>query len=133
MPRFYEKQPVQTRLAAHGQTGGRKKLALPPLTSPANPEDHVFSPFEDYGAKIEKLFQGQKFVFIRGGVGVGKSTLGQHLGREHPERFVSVYFGAILGARTSLKALRLQLQRRWIRVSHSLRTHCDWQKKAIEC
>ena len=93
VPRFHEKQPVQTRLAAHGQTGGRKKLALPPLTSPANPEDHVFIPLEDYGAKIEDLFQGEEFVFIRGGVGVGKSTLGQHLGREHPDRFVSVHFG----------------------------------------
>ena len=93
VPRFHEKQPVQTRLAAHGQTGGRKKLALPPLTSPANPEDHVFIPLEDYGAKIEELFQGQEFVFIRGGVGVGKSTLGHHLGREHPETFVSVDFG----------------------------------------
>ena len=79
VPRFHEKQPVQTRLAAHGQTGGRKKLALPPLTSPANPEDHVFIPLEDYGAKIEDLFQGQEFVFIRGGVGVGKSTLRLHL------------------------------------------------------
>ena len=93
VPRFHEKQPVQTRLAAHGQTGGRKKLALPPLTSPANPEDHVFIPLEEYGAKIEDLFQGEEFVFIRGGVGVGKSTLGQHLGREHPDRFVSVHFG----------------------------------------
>ena len=93
VPRFHEKQPVQTRLAAHGQTGGRKKLALPPLTSPANPEDHVFIPLEDYGAKIKELFQGQEFVFIRGGVGVGKSTLGHHLGREHPETFVSVDFG----------------------------------------
>ena len=93
VPRFHEKQPVQTRLAAHGQTGGRKNLALPPLTSPANPEDHVFIPLEDYGAKIKELFQGQEFVFIRGGVGVGKSTLGHHLGREHPETFVSVDFG----------------------------------------
>ena len=93
VPRFHEKQPVQTRLAAHGQTGGHKKLALPPLTSPANPEDHVFIPLEDYGEKIEDLFQGEEFVFIRGGVGVGKSTLGQHLGREHPDRFVSVHFG----------------------------------------
>ena len=92
VPRFHEKQPVQTRLAAHGQTGGRKKLALPPLTSPANPEDHVFIPLEDYGAKIKKLFQGQEFVFIRGGVGVGKSTLRLHLARQNRQTFVSVPF-----------------------------------------
>ena len=92
VPRFHEKQPVQTRLAAHGQTGGRKKLALPPLTSPANPEDHVFIPLEDYGTKIEDLFQGQEFVFIRGGVGVGKSTLRLHLARQNRQTFVSVPF-----------------------------------------
>ena len=92
VPRFHEKQPVQTRLAAHGQTGGRKKLALPPLTSPANPEDHVFIPLEDYGAKIKKLFHGQEFVFIRGGVGVGKSTLRLHLARQNRQTFVSVPF-----------------------------------------
>lgn len=91
--RFHEKQPVQTSLAADGKTGGRKKLELPPLTSPANPEEHVFIPLEDYARKINNLFQEEEFLFIRGGVGVGKSTLGHHLGREYPKTFVSVLFG----------------------------------------
>ena len=91
--RFHEKLPVQTRLAADGKTGGRKKLELPPLTSPANPEEHVFIPLDNYGVKIQGLFQGQEFVFLRGGVGVGRTTLGYHLGREYPKTFISVLFG----------------------------------------
>ncbi|CAE7041049.1 unnamed protein product, partial [Symbiodinium sp. CCMP2456] len=91
--RVHEKQPVQTRLAADGRTRGRKTFELPPLTSPANPAEHVFIPLENYSEKIEELFQEEEFLFIRGGVGVGKSTLGAHLGRESPKRFVSVSFG----------------------------------------
>ena len=90
--RFHENPPVQTRLAATGKTGGRKKLELPPLTQPANPEKHVFIPLEDCGRKVKDLFQGQEFVFIRGGVGVGKSTLRLQLARQNRETFVSVPF-----------------------------------------
>ena len=52
----------------------------------------MFIPLEDYGAKIEELFQVQEFVFIRGGVGVGKSTLRLHLARRNRQTFVSVPF-----------------------------------------
>ena len=74
------------------QQGEYNQRMLPPLTTPANPEVHVFIPLEDYGRKIEELFQGQDFLFIRGGVGVGKSTLGGHLGRQYPKKFVTVPF-----------------------------------------
>ena len=69
-----------------------KKRQLPPLTSPANPEEHVFVPLEGYGQKIEDLFEGEEFAFVRGGVAVGKSTLHLHLARQNP-KFVSVPFG----------------------------------------
>ena len=71
---------AQTRLAAEP-----KKRQLPPLTSPANPEEHVFIPLEGYGQKIEDLFEEQEFVFVRGGVAVGKSTMAIHLARQFPE------------------------------------------------
>ena len=74
------------------QQGEYNQRMLPPLTTPANPEVHVFIPLEDYGRKIEELFQGQDFLFIRGGVGVGKSTLGGHLSRQYPKKFVTVPF-----------------------------------------
>ena len=74
------------------QQGEYNQRMLPPLTTPANPEVHVFIPLEDYGRKIEELFQGQDFLFIRGGVGVGKSTLGGQLGRQYPKKFVTVPF-----------------------------------------
>ena len=64
------------------QQGEYNQRMLPPLTTPANPEVHVFIPLEDYGRKIEELFQGQDFLFMRGGVGVGKSTLACYLGRQ---------------------------------------------------
>ena len=85
-------ETVQTPLATEGKAGEHNQRMLPPLTTPANPEVHVFIPLEDYGRKIEELFQGQDFLFIRGGVGVGKTTLRFHLAREYPERFVSVPF-----------------------------------------
>ena len=85
-------ETVQTPLATVGKVGEHNQRMLPPLTTPANPEVHVFIPLEDYGRKIEELFQGQDFLFIRGGVGVGKTTLRFHLAREYPERFVSVPF-----------------------------------------
>ena len=82
------RQSAQTRLAAES-----KKRQLPPLTSPANPEEHMFIPLEGYGQKVEDLFEGEEFVFIRGGVAVGKSTLSLHLARQNPRKFVSVPFG----------------------------------------
>ena len=74
------------------QQGEYNQRMLPPLTTPANSEVHVFIPLKNYGRKIEELFQGQDFLFIRGGVGVGKSTLGGHLGRQYPKKFVTVPF-----------------------------------------
>ena len=76
------------------QQGEYNQRMLPPLTTPANPEVHVFIPLEDYGRKIEELFQGQDFLFIRGGVGVGKSTLACYLGRQYPKKFVTVPFSS---------------------------------------
>ena len=52
----------------------------------------MFVPLEGYGQKIEDLFEGEEFAFVRGGVGVGKSTLRLHLARQNP-KFVSVPFG----------------------------------------
>ena len=66
------------------QQGEYNQRMLPPLTTPANSEVH----------KIEDLFRGEDFLFIRGGVGVGKSTLGGHLGRQYPKKFVSVPFSS---------------------------------------
>ncbi|CAK9057529.1 unnamed protein product [Durusdinium trenchii] len=83
------RQLAQTRLAAEP-----KKRQLPPLTSPANPEEHVFIPLEGYGQKIEDLFEEQEFVFVRGGVAVGKSTMAIHLARQFPETFVCVPFAS---------------------------------------
>ena len=74
------------------QQGEYNQRMLPPLTTPANSEAHVFIPLKNYGRKIEDLFRGQDFLFIRGGVGVGKSTLAGHLGRQYPKKFVSIPF-----------------------------------------
>ena len=76
------------------QQGEYNQRMLPPLTTPANSEVHVFIPLKNYGRKIEDLFRGEDFLFIRGGVGVGKSTLGGHLGRQYPKKFVSVPFSS---------------------------------------
>ena len=84
---------MQTPLATEGKAGEHNRRVLPPLTEVANPEEHVYIPLQDYGQKIEELFQGEVFLFIRGGVGIGKSTLAFHLGREYPKKFVSVPFG----------------------------------------
>ncbi|CAK9074891.1 AAA domain-containing protein [Durusdinium trenchii] len=81
------RQSAQIRLAAES-----KKRQLPPLTSPANAEEHVCVPLEGYGQKIEDLFEGDEFAFVRGGVAVGKSTLHLYLARQNP-KFVSVPFG----------------------------------------
>ena len=86
-------ETVQTPLATEGKAGEHNRRVLPPLEEAANPETHVFIPLEDYGRKIEELFQGEVSLFIRGGVGVGKTTLRFHLAREYPERFASVRFG----------------------------------------
>ena len=86
-------ETVQTPLATEGKAGEHNRRVLPPLTEVANPEEHVYIPLQDYGQKIEELFQGEVFLFIRGGVGIGKSTLAFHLGREYPKKFVSVPFG----------------------------------------
>ena len=74
------------------QQGEYNQRMLPPLTTPANSEVHVFIPLKNYGRKIKDLFRGEDFLFIRGGVGVGKSTLGGHLGRQYPKKFVTVPF-----------------------------------------
>ena len=71
-----------------------KRRVLPPLSSRANPEKHVFIPLKDYGRKIEKLFGGQEFLFIRGGVAVGKSTLMFVLGQQYPKKYVDVPFSS---------------------------------------
>ena len=87
-------ETVQTPLATEGKAGEHNRRVLPPLAEAANPEEHVYIPLRDYGRKIEELFQGEVSLFIRGGVGVGKTTLRFHLAREYPERFVSVPFSS---------------------------------------
>ena len=52
----------------------------------------MFVPLEGCGQKIRELFEGEEFAFIRGGVAVGKSTMGTDLARQFPKRFVCVPF-----------------------------------------
>ena len=87
-------ETVQMPLATVGKVGEHTRRVLPPLAEAANPEEHVYIPLQDYGRKIEELFQGEVSLFIRGGVGVGKTTLRLHLAREYPERFISVPFSS---------------------------------------
>ena len=87
-------ETVQTPLATEGKAGERNRRVLPPLAEAANPKEHVYIPLRDYGRKMEELFQGEVSLFIRGGVGVGKTTLRFHLAPEYPERFVSVPFSS---------------------------------------
>ena len=71
----------------------QKRRILPPLSDPADPENHVFLSLTDYDKKIDKLFEGDnKVVFIRGGVAIGKTTLAKHLAREFPQKYVNVPF-----------------------------------------
>ena len=74
-------------------TRPQKRRILPPLSDPADPENHVFISLTDYDKKIDKLFEGDdKVVFIRGGVAIGKTTLAEHLAREFPQKYVNVPF-----------------------------------------
>ena len=64
---------------------------LPPIGKEADEDKHVFISVEGYAEQIEKLFEGDHdFVFIRGGVAIGKTTLAEHLGRS--EKYVLVPF-----------------------------------------
>ena len=66
---------------------------LPPIGQEADEEKHVFISLQGYADKIERLFQGGDFfVFIRGGVAIGKTTLAKHLARRFPEKYVNVPF-----------------------------------------
>ena len=65
---------------------------LPPLNKAADEQQHVFLPLPDYGARIEKLFEGgHSVVFIRSGVATGKTTLAEHLARQF-DKYVMVPF-----------------------------------------
>ncbi|CAJ1461790.1 unnamed protein product [Effrenium voratum] len=69
----------------------KKLRALPPIGKVAEEDKHVFISLQNYSEKIEKLFEGDHdFVFIRGGVATGKTTLAEHLAREFPEKYVNV-------------------------------------------
>ena len=85
---------VPTRLKAVVRNASpQKRRILPPLSDPADPENHVFFlSLTDYDKKIDKLFEGDKVVFIRGGVAIGKTTLAKHLAREFPQKYVNVPF-----------------------------------------
>ncbi|CAJ1380521.1 unnamed protein product [Effrenium voratum] len=82
------------RPAGDGEEPPAKKLrALPPIGKVAEEDKHVFISLQHYSEKIEKLFEGDHdFVFIRGGVAIGKTTLAEHLGREFPKKYVTVPF-----------------------------------------
>ena len=82
----------QTRWAEGGNTAGGVKRVLPSATRPANRDAHVFIPLDNYDSKLSDLFHGEDVLFIRGGVGVGKSTLQLDLARQYPQTFVSVPF-----------------------------------------
>ena len=85
---------VPTRLKAVVRNASpQQRRILPPLSDPADPENHVFLSLTDYDKKIDKLFEGgDKVVFIRGGVAIGKTTLAEHLAREFPQKYVKVPF-----------------------------------------
>eukprot|EP00435_Cladocopium_sp_Y103_P036016 s2563_g9.t1 len=64
---------------------------LPPIGEVADDRTHVFLSLQGYAERIERLFQGgDRFVFIRGGVAIGKTTLAQHLARQFPQKYVNV-------------------------------------------
>ena len=70
----------------------KKPRILPPLNKAADAQKHVFLSLPDYDKKVGDLFYGDHdFVFIRGGVATGKTTLAEHLGRQG-KSFVKVQF-----------------------------------------
>ncbi|CAE7374380.1 unnamed protein product [Symbiodinium sp. CCMP2592] len=83
---------AMNRSAQNGEEPpAKKKRILPPIGKEADEEKHVFISVEGYAEQIEKLFEGDhEFVFIRGGVAIGKTTLAEHLGRS--EKYVKVPF-----------------------------------------
>ena len=71
----------------------KKPRALPPIGKVAEEDKHVFISLQNYSEKIEKLFEGDHdFVFIRGGVAIGKTTLAEHLAARFPDKYVNVPF-----------------------------------------
>ncbi|CAJ1403098.1 unnamed protein product [Effrenium voratum] len=71
----------------------KKPRELPPIGKVAEEDKHVFISLQNYSEKIEKLFEGDHdFVFIRGGVAIGKTTLAEHLAARFPDKYVNVPF-----------------------------------------
>ena len=74
-------------------TPAKKLRILPPLNKAADPQNHVFLSLTDCDKRLDKLFEGDNdFVFIRGGVATGKTTLAAHLARQFPKKYVMVPF-----------------------------------------
>ena len=70
-------------------TPAKKLRILPPLNKAAD----LFLSLTDCDKKLDKLFEGDNdFVFIRGGVATGKTTLAAHLARQFPKKYVMVPF-----------------------------------------
>ncbi|CAJ1387561.1 unnamed protein product [Effrenium voratum] len=81
---------LPTRLKAQVRNASpQKRRILPPLGDSADVQKHVFISLTDYDKTIDKLFEGDDVVFIRGGVAT-KTTLAEHLAREFPEKYVNV-------------------------------------------
>lgn len=68
----------------------RSKKALPSDQAPADPDIHVVFPMADTASKVKELLRERKVVFIRSGVGNGKTTLAHYLAKD--ERFHLVDF-----------------------------------------
>ena len=94
MKRPAMKRPaMKTPAKSEVGTPAKKLRILPPLNKAADPQNHVFLSLTDCDKKLDKLFEGDNdFVFIRGGVATGKTTLAAHLARQFPNKYIMVPF-----------------------------------------
>ena len=85
---------IPCRCCATGVTPGiQQNSAQPgirtlPLGVLANPDEHVYIATDDTTATIERLWETDRFVFIRSGVAAGKSTLAKAMARYNPSLYV---------------------------------------------
>ena len=82
-----------TAFAVPMESPAGKRRMLPPIGKVANEATHVFISLQSYEKKIDTLFEDDHdFVFIRGGVAIGKTTLAEHLAAKFPKKYVNVPF-----------------------------------------
>eukprot|EP00035_Acanthoeca_spectabilis_P019415 m.422169 g.422169 ORF g.422169 m.422169 type:complete len:696 (+) comp16852_c0_seq5:2766-4853(+) len=76
------------RVVAGAGGGGTK--TLPPASDPADPDKHVVFPMQRTAGQLEQLLKDNKIVFVRSGVGNGKTTLAHFITKDPTVHLVPV-------------------------------------------